>query len=94
MAQPVGVHISVGAVLSWRYAQLLTALPQRSTEASAWADLARALFKRRMGFERDIEAALGGIEHAKGVGPRGAGCIMDVTIRRALPCLQLPTADA
>lgn len=49
------VHPSVGALLSWRYAQLLTALPRRGTEAAAWEKLARALHE---------EAPIGGLGSA------------------------------
>ncbi|PRW44846.1 NEDD8-activating enzyme E1 catalytic subunit isoform B [Chlorella sorokiniana] len=37
------VHPSLGALLAWRYAQLLNALPRRATEAAGWERLARAL---------------------------------------------------
>jgi len=36
-AGPRPVHPSLAALAAWRYAQLLTALPRRGTEAAAWA---------------------------------------------------------
>jgi hypothetical protein len=48
-AGPRAVHPSLGALVAWRYAQLLTALPRRETEARAWAAAAERLWRGRGG---------------------------------------------
>ena len=62
-AQLRAVHPSVGALLAWRFAQLLTALPQRGTEAARWERLARALYDERpIGRMLEPERWVGGWE--------------------------------
>jgi hypothetical protein len=48
-AGPHSVHPSLGALAAWRYAQLLTALPRRETEARAWAAAGERLWRRGQG---------------------------------------------
>lgn len=76
-------HPSLAAAIAWRYAQLLTALPQRETEAAAWADAAAD----RGGGRAALEAALGGLPALTGQGDKGAGVVVDGACRRALPAL-------
>jgi hypothetical protein len=88
-APPAGVHASVAAQLAWRYAQLLTALPQRGTEAEAWEACAARLYHKAGGFQghRDIAQAFGDIHALQGQGAEGPGGVADLTVRRLLPCM-------
>ncbi|GIL44694.1 hypothetical protein Vafri_2217 [Volvox africanus] len=83
-----GVHASIVAVLSWRYAQLLWVLPNRGGEASMWERCAREFWAASRGLgEREIESVLGGEGHLKGEGPEGSGVLFSTRYRRAWPCL-------
>jgi tetratricopeptide (TPR) repeat protein len=81
-------HPSVGALAAWRYAQLLTALPGRGTEASAWQSLASDLYDdapiRRV---VDPVRVFGSLELLTGKGSPGCGVVLDLMCRRALPRL-------
>ncbi|PNH04649.1 hypothetical protein TSOC_009171 [Tetrabaena socialis] len=83
-----GAHASVGAVLAWRYAQLLWVLPNRGNEAAVWERCARHLWGGcgPLG-SQGLEAVLGGQAHLKGEGPEGAGLLLSTRLRRALPLL-------
>ncbi|KAL4423065.1 hypothetical protein ABPG77_005870 [Micractinium sp. CCAP 211/92] len=82
------VHPSVGALLAWRYAQLLTAMPQRTTEAAAWEKLARALHEEAPigGLGAAPETAFGTLDALTGKGSMGRGIVLDLMCRRVLPC--------
>ena len=86
---PLTVHASVAAQLAWRYSQLLTALPQRGTEAEAWEGCAVRLYAKAGGFQgfRDIGEAFGDLRALQGQGSEGAGGVADLSIRRLLPCM-------
>lgn len=79
-------HPSVGALAAWRYAQLLTALPGRGTEASAWQSLANDLYDdapvRRV---VDPIRVFGSLDMLQGKGSSGCGVVLDLMCRRALP---------
>ncbi|GAB4817145.1 hypothetical protein N2152v2_004191 [Parachlorella kessleri] len=80
------VHPSIGALLSWRYCQLLTALPNRGTEAAAWHKMAGCLWEEApIGRKNAPETVFGGLEYLKGKGDPGMGVVVDLMARRALP---------
>jgi len=81
------VHSSVAALLCWRFAQLLTVLPKRATEAGTWEERARSHFKFAGGLNvAPIEAVLGDLGALKeGGGHAGLGVVLNLTLRRALP---------
>eukprot|EP00877_Chromochloris_zofingiensis_P013697 jgi/Chrzof1/8581/Cz03g16090.t1 len=81
------VHPSLAAALCWRYCQLLSALPNRSTEAAAWADMAWKLWKKSGAVAKAgvIEEVLGDAENLKGLGQAGRGAVVSLTARRLLP---------
>lgn len=80
------VHPSIGALAAWRYAQLLTALPRRGTEASGWHTLAKDLYDDAP-LKRVLEPAtvFGTLDHLQGKGAAGYGVVLDLMTRRALP---------
>eukprot|EP00887_Chlorella_sp_A99_P004314 scaffold15.g4314.t1 len=79
------VHPSVGALLAWRYAQLLTAMPKRATEAGRWERLARAIFDERpVGSISAPESVFGTVDNLTGRGEGGSGIIIDLMSRRIL----------
>lgn len=80
------VHPSVGALAAWRYAQLLTALPKRETEAAGWHKLACELYDDaplRMILEP--RSVFGSLDNLKGQGSAGYGVVLELSSRRALP---------
>ena len=82
------VHPSVSAMLAWRYAQLLAALPKRETETNAWHKLALELHSRSAEGQQPaigLEQAYGDLHSLKGQGSPGRGGICDVSSRRVLP---------
>ena len=84
---PAQAHPSVGALLAWRYAQLLTALPRRGTEAATWARLGRALFEEAPVARASVpETIFGSLDNLQGRGQAGSGVVLDLLTRRALPC--------
>jgi tetratricopeptide (TPR) repeat protein len=85
-AAALKAHTSVGALAAWRYAQLLTALPKRSTEAAAWHKLAADLYDDAP-LRRVLEPAsvFGTLDNLQGKGTRGTGAVLDLMSRRALP---------
>ncbi|KAL4520055.1 hypothetical protein Ndes2526B_g01398 [Nannochloris sp. 'desiccata'] len=80
------VHPSVSSLAAWRYAQLLTALPRRSTEATCWHQLAKELYDDAP-LRRVLEPAsvFGTLDHLQGKGDGGCGIVLDLMTRRALP---------
>lgn len=83
---PPQVHPSIGSLLAWRYAQLLSALPNRGTEAAAWRALGAALYEEApIGRKSAPEAVFGGMEVLRGAGEAGQGVVVDLMCRRALP---------
>lgn len=80
------VHPSTGALLAWRYAQLLTALPKRTIEATRWHDLAAAL-ARKAGITEPLLDVLGPLDLLKGTAKDVGfpGVLLSVPHRRAFP---------
>ena len=87
-AAPAKVHPSVAAALAWRDAQLLAALPKRSTETEAWQALAQEIHSSAA--EQQTWATVGLVERygslhsLQGKGVPGKGDICDVPTRRML----------
>jgi tetratricopeptide (TPR) repeat protein len=79
------VHPSVSSLAAWRYAQLLTALPRRSTEAAGWHRLAKELYDDAP-IRRVLEpgSVFGTLDHLQGKGEAGGGVVLDLMTRRAL----------
>ncbi len=78
----------MAALLAWRYAQLLDAMPKRDTETELWQGCARALFREAggsQGFQGSIEEAFGDLQQLQGKGEAGRGELSDVVTRRVLP---------
>lgn len=81
------VHPSINSLAAWRYAQLLTALPKRSTEAEAWQKLATDVYEDApMQSLTGPDAMFGSMDSLKGKGTPGRGVVLDLMTRRALPC--------
>lgn len=82
------VHSSLAVLLSWRYAQLLTALPKRGSEARDWQEHAEALYGEHLSaaWKQPIEHFLGDVEGLKGKGNSPIGVVVDSTLLRAIPC--------
>jgi hypothetical protein len=82
-----GVHPTVNSLVAWRYAQLLTVLPKRETEAKAWKDLSFDIYDdaplKRL-TEPDI--MFGSLDRLSGKGIHGQGTVLDLMTRRVLPC--------
>lgn len=81
------VHPTVNALAAWRFAQLLTVLPKRETEADAWQKLAVDIYDEAP-LQRLIgpEVMFGSLDRLSGKGTMGRGVVLDLTTRRALPC--------
>ena len=82
----LGVHPNVAALAAWRYAQLLTALPRRETEAQGWHRLAKDLYDDAP-LRRVLEpaSAFGTLDMLTGKGTSGYGVVLDLLTRRVLP---------
>ena len=80
------VHSTVHSFVSWRYAQLLTVLPKRETEAAAWKNLSFASYEeaplRRL---TAPDVVFGSLDRLSGKGTSGDGVILDLMTRRCLP---------
>lgn len=89
------VHPSLGALAAWRYAQLLTALPRRGTEAAGWHRLAKDLYDDAP-LRRVLEPAsvFGTLDALQGKGAGGYGVVLDLMARRALPRAPPPPVEA
>ena len=83
---PNYVHASTAACLSWRYAQLLAAMPKRETETESWQKCAENLFQEAGEPLGSITYAFGDLHNLQGKGSSGAGAFADVITRRMLPC--------
>jgi len=87
MRDPRSVHPSLAALLAWRHAQLLTALPKRGGEAELWAGHARKVFEAAFP-GKALEKYLGDVEGLKGKDVRPKGVLIDSTTRRVILCKQ------
>ena len=76
------VHSSLAATAAWRYAQLLAALPRRSTEASSWQQFAAAQLPKG----QTAKSILGSLEVLKGGADSSRDVVVDMLLLRALPC--------
>ena len=81
----IPVHSSLAAASAWRYSQLLTALPKRETEASNWQRYAEYEWSKVNG-NSALQEALGSPQLLKGNASKGSGVVIELTLRRALPC--------
>jgi hypothetical protein len=91
---PRVVHPSLGALAAWRYAQLLTALPKRETEAKAWAAAAGRLWGQQQrrrdeegggggsGDKHDLAPLLGALDCRTGKSASREGGIVSLLCRR------------
>lgn len=79
-SETLPVHSSLAAAGAWRYSQLLTALPRRDTEASAWKQFAAAHSYI------ELESVLGPLDILKGGKDNSSGIVVDLLMLRALPC--------
>ncbi len=79
-SETLSVHSSLAAAGAWRYSQLLTALPRRDTEASAWKQFAAAHSPV------ELESVLGPLDVLKGGKANSSGTVVDLLMLRALPC--------
>ena len=83
--QPATFHDSMSCLLAWRYAQLLTVLPKRETEASFWQKQAEQLLPSS--FQgRSLEATFGPLASLRGGGAQADGFFVDNSCRRVIPC--------
>lgn len=78
-------HDSLAFLLAWRYAQLLSVLPKRETEAQHWKVHAEHLFSSTA-LGDEIDPIFGGLASLKGEGPDANGILVDSSIRRCIPC--------
>ena len=83
--RPLPVHPSLAALLAWRYAQLLTALPKRDSEARQWRQQAETCFTESS-IAGPIEQLYGDMSSLKGEGSRPSGVYVDNALRRVIPC--------
>ncbi|DBA79143.1 TPA: hypothetical protein ACH3X1_008980 [Trebouxia sp. C0004] len=79
-SETLPVHSSLAAAGAWRYSQLLTALPRRDKEASAWKQVAAAHSSI------ELESTLGPLDILKGGKDNSPGIVVDLLMLRALPC--------
>ncbi len=92
MRDPRPVHPTLAALLAWRYAQLLSALPKRNAEAELWGSHARELFKAAFP-GKAIDEYFGDKERLKGKGAKPKGVFIDSTVRRVLLCTRPVTVN-
>jgi tetratricopeptide (TPR) repeat protein len=80
------VHPSVNSLVAWRFSQLLTVLPKRETEATAWKNLSHDIYdKAPLKRLTDPEMMFGSLERLSGQGISGRGVVLDLMTRRCLP---------
>ncbi len=86
---PTSVHPSLVSILGWRFHQLLTVLPNRRREAEAWAGLAQSAWSKSgpVAALGPLDAALGSADVLTGKGREGAGLLVSLPPRRALPLM-------
>lgn len=82
---PLPVHSSLAALLAWRYAQLLTALPKRGSEANQWQQQAEKCFTEAS-IAGPIEQLYGDLSSLQGEGGQPAGVYVDNALRRVISC--------
>ena len=95
LLQPHGqvfCHPSLAAAMAWRHGQLLTALPNRGSEAAAWGTAARQLWGQAGWPQGDngsnsstCEAVLGDLAALTGKGHHGSGALVSLFWRRLFP---------
>jgi hypothetical protein len=80
-------HPSIKAAVCWRYGQLLTALPNRASEAGHWGAAAQTLWTSAgQGFAgQQLQQVLGDEVALKGQGLHGSGGLVSLLTRRLLP---------
>lgn len=80
------VHPSINSLAAWRYAQLLSAMPKRTTETAAWHALAQELYDDAP-LRRILEPStvFGTLDTLQGKGDAGYGVVVDAMTRRVLP---------
>jgi hypothetical protein len=86
------VHPSLSAAIAWRYGQLLTALPNRGSEAAAWGNAAHQLW-HQTGWPHSkddkssgsCEVVLGELTALTGKGHHGCGALVSLFWRRLYP---------
>ena len=83
--EPPTVHSSLSCLLAWRYAQLLTVLPKRETEAHFWQKHAEQLLPASFN-GKGLEECFGPLTSLKGGGAQADGFFVDNSCRRVLPC--------
>lgn len=95
LPQPLGSHPSLGALLAWRFAQLLTPLSKRESEIAAWKQTAEGLTHCGKGGWLDgvdsqlhwhglqLENIFGGLKQLQGGDQPGRGFVVDILSRRA-----------
>lgn len=87
------VHSSLAAAAAWRYAQLLTVLPKRETEAELWRSCAERYHEQSGKAKQYIDHSalkddLGPLDLLKGHESTSDGMVIDLVLRRALPCVR------
>lgn len=87
------VHSSLAAAAAWRYAQLLTVLPKRETEAAQWKNCAEAYHEHARSADTHqgqlpLQELLGPLDFLRGQDSGVNGIVVDLTLRRALPYLR------
>lgn len=89
-ADALQVHGSLASAAAWRYAQLLSALPKRDTEASAWQRFAVMHWQaKHNATTNELDKVLGPLDVLKGGKDESPGIIVDLTLLRGLPCLSV-----
>ncbi len=84
--EPPAVHSSLSCLLAWRYAQLLTVLPKRETEAHFWQKHAEQLLPSS--FHRgSLEDSFGVLNALRGSESQPNGFVVDASCRRVLSCV-------
>ena len=83
--QPGSVHNSLSCLHAWRYAQLLTVLPKRETEAHFWQRQAEQLLPSSFQGS-SLEATFGPLASLRGGGAQPEGFFVDNSCRRLFPC--------
>ena len=84
----LSVHTSLASAAAWRYAQLLSALPKRDTEALAWREFAVRHWQAMNDWSQgtEIEKLLGPLDVLKSGKDESSGIIVDLMLLRGLPC--------
>lgn len=85
------VHGSLASAAAWRYAQLLSALPKRDTEASAWQEFAVRHWQlvHHRSQSSEVDKVLGPLNVLKGGKDESPGIIVDLMLLRGLPCFSV-----